>query len=103
MHSLCLLAAFGYTDGVQSPLISLGVCNPGGNMYSSANDMAKWISLFFRDNVTYNPAAGQILDGASIREMLIRKAHTDPVTVAMDSVFPTSWGFPWEVHTVETF
>lgn len=91
--------AFGYMDGVQQALTPLGAASPAGNMYSSANDMAKWISLYFRDGAPYNPAAGQILDGASIRESLTRRAHTNPTPVKMDTAFPTEWGFPWEVLT----
>ncbi len=90
-------------DGAFQPLIPLGVAAPAGNMYTTGNDMAKWMSLFFRDDVPYNPAAGQILDGASIREMLTRRALTNPTIVNNGSAFPTAWGFPWEVSLTLIF
>ena len=67
-------------------------------MYSSANDMAKWMSLFFRDNVTVGSQPNQILDGTTIREWLAHRAYSNPMTVAEDTVQSLQWGAAWEVR-----
>jgi CubicO group peptidase (beta-lactamase class C family) len=42
----------GYQNGQAIPPTDLQVMSPAGGIYSTANDMAKFMSLFFRDNVT---------------------------------------------------
>lgn len=93
--------AYGYVDGVQQDLIDLFSAAPAGQMYSSANDMAKLMSLFFRNNVPADGAA-QVLDGTTIREMLTRRAHVDPSSVPEDSVYYQQFGLPWEVLHVRS-
>ena len=52
-----MASAYGYVDGVQQDLIDLFSAAPAGQMYSSANDMAKFMSFFFRNNVPADGAA----------------------------------------------
>lgn len=60
---------------------------PAGGMYSSVSDIARFISLQFRDG----PAGGkQILGGSSLREM-----HS-PVLVSPD--FETGFGLGWGIR-----
>jgi len=62
---------------------------PAGGMYSSVNDIARFISLQFRDG----PAGGkQILGGSSLREM-----HS-PVLVSQD--FEVGFGLGWGIRRV---
>jgi CubicO group peptidase (beta-lactamase class C family) len=53
--------------------------SPDGQMYSTADDMAKFMSLFFRDSAAADHGGAQVLDGATVREMLTRRAHTNSV------------------------
>ena len=69
-------AAYGYVNGIAQPLPDLDVMSPMGQMFSTANDMAKLMSFFFRDKVPAN-GGDQLLDGATVREMLTRRAHVD--------------------------
>lgn len=50
-------------------LSDYGWGNPAGSFYSTARDLSALMSLFFRDDVKLNVNDGQILDGASIRDM----------------------------------
>ncbi len=70
-----------------------------GVVSSTANDMAKWMSLFFRDNITAGASPEQIFDGTTIREWLAHRTYTNPMTVGVDSLKPLHWGNVWEVRT----
>ncbi len=61
-----LTAAYGYADGEAQDLVDLLTAAPAGQMYSSASDMAKFMQLFFRDNVTAD-GAGQVGLRLSVR------------------------------------
>jgi len=63
-----------YSDGTPCDptdcLADFGWANPEGSIYSTAQDLSSLMSFFFRDRDPANPANGQILDGATIREMM---------------------------------
>lgn len=83
------LAVPYYDDGTpcKDCLDDYGWANTCGGFYSSAKDLSTFISLFFRDQVSANISQGQILDGATIREMML------PVYLYSDyqSGFATAW------------
>jgi CubicO group peptidase (beta-lactamase class C family) len=46
----------GYVNGVEQPLTPLGVNNPGGGLFSTGNDIAKFMSLMFRNEAAFGAA-----------------------------------------------
>jgi CubicO group peptidase (beta-lactamase class C family) len=81
--------AIGYTTGnSEANLMQIGWESPAGSMYSSTNDMAKFVSLFFRDNVPYMRGTDQILDALSLREW------RQPRYINIDL---SGYGLPWEI------
>jgi len=77
-----------YQDGSVAPLYNTGYDTPNGQMYSTANDLAKFMMLMFRDNRPEDSST-QILDGTTIREMQL------PIFVNDDG--KTAWSTPWEM------
>lgn len=54
-------------------LADFGWVNPAGGLFSSTRDMASLVSLFMRTDKPANIQEGQILDGATIREMTLQR------------------------------
>jgi len=78
--------AVGYdTNGEPDPYYytSLGWSAPCGQMYSTANDLAKLMSFLFQTEVSDG-----IIDSATIREMFL--------PIFMDNDRTTGFGLPWE-------
>ena len=63
-------------------------------MYSSTNDLAELMKLAFRTEESYNPTAGQLIDGETVREWM-HPAY----------VYPDGTGFclPWELVPLDPF
>jgi len=62
---------------------------PCGCLWASADDMAKFIQLYFRDGVPAGASPSQILDGDTLREALL------PSVLLRDG--SSAVGTPWEV------
>lgn len=87
--------AIGYTtNNAIADLLEIGWENPAGSMYSSTNDLGKFLSFFFRDDVPYMAQPDQILDSLSIREW------RQPRYINIDS---TGYGIPWEIYDSPLF
>lgn len=82
-------SAIGYEQNNKpAGLIDIGWESPAGSMYSSTNDLAKLISLFFRDNVAYLEQPDQILDSQTIIEWRTPRYINPDLT---------GYGSPWEI------
>eukprot|EP00731_Ephydatia_muelleri_P030262 Em0021g785a len=84
--------AKGYNpDGSEADLINLGFEAPGGQMFSTVNDLAQLLMLVFRSDEALDPKQKQILDGETIREWM------EPAFMYNDG---TGLGYPWEFFTL---
>ncbi|XP_065178743.1 putative beta-lactamase-like 1 [Sycon ciliatum] len=81
--------AEGYmADGSLARWVDIGFEAPAGQMFSSTHDLAQLIKMVFRTSATRNPAAGQILDGETLREWM------HPVYMTSDL---NGFGLAWEL------
>jgi len=89
--------AFGYSaNGQQVPLYDLGISNPAGGVFSSGDDMARFLSFLLRDGVSRDDNSGQPLDSATVRSWLKTRVLTNPSNVPAPSLYYTEWGVPWQ-------
>lgn len=89
--------AYGYSpDGTRVPLAELGITDPAGGIYATADDMSKLLSFLLRDGASRGP--GQPLDSATVRSWLNTRAWQNP-SVVPEGIWFTEWGVPWQVLT----
>jgi len=87
-----LAVGYLFNTPVAAPLYEFGWESPAGAMYSTVNDLSKFMSLLFRDNLSYGSTSEQILDGQTIKEWLL----PGYVTAVIDNSGVTAMGLPWE-------
>lgn len=100
--------AHGYTGDTPVPIQDLGITNPAGGVYSTADDMAKLMSFLLRDGEARSGGArgergergekGQPLDSATTRRWLTDQVFSNPsaFTASAQGLWYTSWGTPWQ-------
>ena len=91
--------ARGVQMGGPPPLVDLGFGNPCGSMYTTANDMAKFMSFMLRDGAARDDNKAQPLDSATTRRWLTDRVLVNPTNLACSNCIEfTEWGAPW--HTM---